>query len=234
MRNVLVILLIVTLTGCFNTDNSFSNDDGLAGAGNELFAGSSPSFAPFRQILAQECASCHGAFLRFSQNDWIAQGLIIPGKPDESRLFRKLRGSGVGGDENMPPNASLNRDSIDLIAQWIRETAEAGASSPSLDRFTAALSVFTSRCTTCHTVNRTAVSSSYSGATVPQFVKFTTENYFITAGLVTPGHSADSWIFRVLRSPVGDPVHDIGTMPKNATLTEGEITVIRDWIDGIL
>ena len=85
-----------------------------------------------RPILAENCFACHGpdsaarkAGLRLDQRDAaIEAGAIVPGKPQESELIRRIQAS---GKELMPP-ATTKKNLTDaqkqILARWIREGAE--------------------------------------------------------------------------------------------------------------
>jgi hypothetical protein len=88
-------------------------------------------------ILAEHCAKCHGSDpgtregeLRLDVRDAALQGggsgepAIVPGKPDESALVRRI--SSQDPDELMPPpmeNKPLNAQQIATLKQWITEGA---------------------------------------------------------------------------------------------------------------
>lgn len=104
----------------------------------KLFAVESPKFnRDIRGILSDRCFTCHGpdsasreADLRLDVRDnAISNGetpAIIPGKPAESELLKRVRSQ----DEftQMPPpdsgKAPLTAEQIKLLEQWIKEGAE--------------------------------------------------------------------------------------------------------------
>lgn len=90
-----------------------------------------------RPILSDTCFKCHGpdsaarqAELRLDQLETVfakreGAQLIVPGKPDESELYRRISTS--DHDERMPPADSgrtLNSSQIELIRRWIEEGAK--------------------------------------------------------------------------------------------------------------
>ncbi len=97
-----------------------------------LFAAGSPvSFsAQIQPILAERCGMCHkpdGGQAQLSLVDWagIAKGgesgpAIVPGRPDESLLMRK-----IGGAQPAMPavGAPLDAARVELIRRWIAEGA---------------------------------------------------------------------------------------------------------------
>jgi len=86
-----------------------------------------------RPILIETCASCHGpdsasrkADLRLDQRQAaIDAGAILPGKPEESELIRRIMSDDP--EEIMPPpelKKSLSADQKTLLVDWIRSGAE--------------------------------------------------------------------------------------------------------------
>jgi hypothetical protein len=86
-----------------------------------------------RPILADNCFKCHGpdsaarkADLRLDQRDAaMGMGAIVPGKPGESELARRI--FSTSAEEQMPPPAShkkLTAAQKDVLKRWIAEGAE--------------------------------------------------------------------------------------------------------------
>jgi hypothetical protein len=85
-----------------------------------------------RPILADRCFVCHGpdertrkAGLRLDNRESaLAKNVIVPGKPDESKLIAKIT---AGPSDRMPPirsNLSLSKSEIEVLRQWIAEGAQ--------------------------------------------------------------------------------------------------------------
>lgn len=89
-----------------------------------------------RPILSDHCFQCHGpdgknrkADLRFDQDDTLTTGsageaLVLPGKPEESELFRRI----ISRDEEevMPPPShgeGLTNEEISMMRKWIEQGA---------------------------------------------------------------------------------------------------------------
>jgi hypothetical protein len=81
-----------------------------------------------RPILAENCFACHGpdsasrkARLRLDQHEAaIAAGAIVPGKPDESEMVRRIVAEDV--KERMPPvktNKKLTTEQKELLKRWV-------------------------------------------------------------------------------------------------------------------
>ena len=90
-----------------------------------------------RPLLMQHCAKCHGAAVQkkglrldakqaaFKGGDYGA--VILPGKADESELFRRIT---TAGEDRMPPEGKpLSADDIELLKRWLT----AGAVWPETD-----------------------------------------------------------------------------------------------------
>ncbi len=86
-----------------------------------------------RPILFENCFACHGpdsaarkADLRLDQRESAVEtGAILPGKPDESELLRRVLSADP--EEAMPPPATkkqLSADDKELLRRWLAEGAE--------------------------------------------------------------------------------------------------------------
>ncbi|WP_437526611.1 c-type cytochrome domain-containing protein [Sorangium sp. So ce726] len=116
-------------------------EGGSAPAGDPLCGADTATFADVRTILTATCAGCHGnagpaaAGLDLRANaahrelvdgdstECAGKTLVVPGKPSESYIINKVRGTGLCGDDTrMPPPASgaaLPEASIKKINDWI-------------------------------------------------------------------------------------------------------------------
>jgi Protein of unknown function (DUF1549)/Planctomycete cytochrome C len=85
-----------------------------------------------RPLLADRCYKCHGpderqrkGGFRLDTADGLRDaGVIVPGKPEESELYQRIRAT---GRKQMPPrksNLSLSKDEIALLRRWIAEGVE--------------------------------------------------------------------------------------------------------------
>jgi len=107
-------------------------------AGAQLPSGLGPDRVEFardvRPILSQNCYQCHGpdaesrqADLRLDVAGGPADGrpIVIPGRPDESELFRRV--SAPDADERMPPreaNKELSAEQVEMLRRWIEQGGE--------------------------------------------------------------------------------------------------------------
>ena len=81
-------------------------------------------------LLKESCHRCHGekqqkSGLRLDSRDAVLKGgqngpAIVPKKPDESLLMKVLEYS---GDIQMPPDAKLEDDKIEIFKKWIERDA---------------------------------------------------------------------------------------------------------------
>ena len=84
--------------------------------------------ATVRPLLLKRCTPCHGAekqqgSLRLdSKAGWQASGVIVPGKPEKSRLIERIKSK----DAPMPPTGLLSKSEQAVFTQWVR----AGAPDP--------------------------------------------------------------------------------------------------------
>lgn len=88
-----------------------------------------------RPILAKNCYTCHtearAGGLQMDSQEAMARGskegpVIIPGRPDESRLIQAIR---YADRVKMPPSGKLSDDEIATLESWVRSGAVWGHSS---------------------------------------------------------------------------------------------------------
>lgn len=76
-------------------------------------------------ILSKNCYSCHGAAamagLRLDQPGDLANGIVVPGKPADSRLLLMMTGKGRA---MMPPTGKLKDTELAVIRDWIQAGAK--------------------------------------------------------------------------------------------------------------
>ena len=78
-----------------------------------------------RPLLVKRCLSCHGADkqqggLRLdSRAGWQASGVIVPGKPEKSRLIERVKSKTAP----MPPTGPLPASEQAVLEQWVRQGA---------------------------------------------------------------------------------------------------------------
>ncbi|WP_437711827.1 c-type cytochrome domain-containing protein [Sorangium sp. So ce448] len=118
-----------------------SGEGGSAPAGDPLCGAGTATFADVRTILTTTCAGCHGnggpaaagldlranaahgELVNGASSKCTGRMLVVPGKPSESYIINKVRGTGLCGDDTrMPPpdkGAALPEASIKKINDWI-------------------------------------------------------------------------------------------------------------------
>jgi hypothetical protein len=113
-------------------------------------------------VLASNCTSCHGSATRIKEMnlstlDGVLKGsesgpVVIPGKPDESRLYQVVR------DGKMPMGkARLNEVELDVIRSWIESlalTSTQPAAPPEEVTEHDVIPIMYLRCTVCHGLRR--------------------------------------------------------------------------------
>jgi mono/diheme cytochrome c family protein len=233
-----IAFLSLIVTGCLpmNHSNSTSQDALVYGPVSLPVATGSNAqnnqlYVAAQTIIQQNCVTCHSNFSNQTQAEWIASLYIVPGSPQNSELFGHIKGSNVGGAEDMPQGGQLSAADVTTIRQWITSittatTTTGGSTNTAATRSAAAQAVIAVNCASCHTVTRTATSSDYSGATVPTFASFNTDSQYVQSGMIYPEFPTNSWIYRALK------VHgDIATMPETGSpLSDTDAQTIYNWI----
>ena len=114
--NVLIFLFIFLLAGCNPpATNSDSTDRSRYGEINITDAELAAAVA----VINSKCLSCHAGFGLTTNENWIDSGYVVAGDPAGSTLFSAIRGSDVGGAEDMPPSGNLTETEIASIRTWI-------------------------------------------------------------------------------------------------------------------
>jgi hypothetical protein len=115
--------------------------EGGSAPGDPLCGAGTATFADVRMILNTTCAGCHGnagpaaagldlranaahgELVNGASSECTGRMLVVPGKPSESYIINKVRGTGLCGDDTrMPPpdkGAALPEASIKKINDWI-------------------------------------------------------------------------------------------------------------------
>jgi hypothetical protein len=106
MKRLTILFLFLSLCACMQTENSNSLDASLSAEG-------------VRGILSQNCKNCH-VYSTQTDDELIDAGLIVPGDPENSKLYYRLAGSsGANGPKNMPSGGSLTVGEVEQIRAWI-------------------------------------------------------------------------------------------------------------------
>ncbi len=118
--------VLLAVAGLLLTPAADADDPAPAPAGKVNFN------RDIRPILSNNCYACHGpdenvrkADLRLDTRDGATENAaVVPGKPDESELVKRVRTDEAG--EKMPPpktGKKLTPHEVELLAQWVREGA---------------------------------------------------------------------------------------------------------------
>jgi cytochrome c553 len=221
---VLCLLAVgMAVSGCLvQTDNSVNGD---AATFAPLPPGVSKDFAQASVIFKKNCAQCHSDdWAGLSEQQLIQQNYIVPGNPDASELYGRLKGAnakgGFTGDmpQSLPP---LSRQDIRTIRNWIEKASTSTpVPSPSFSDtpFGFAQAIIVENCATCHH---------------HQSWKQFGEADFIAKQLVVPGKADSSVLYQNL-SGANVPGVDPGEMPLGAApLAADDLQTIAAWINQI-
>ncbi|QDT53125.1 Planctomycete cytochrome C [Caulifigura coniformis] len=118
--------LLLLMSGSFGGAIGFSAESVAADPDREK------SFeAHVRPLLVKRCGNCHGpekqqGDLRLDLKPSVlgekpGEGVVVPGKPDESRLLEVIRYT--AGETQMPPAGKLPAVEIDILTNWIKDGA---------------------------------------------------------------------------------------------------------------
>jgi hypothetical protein len=121
MKRFIFITLLFLGTGCFENQDSNSFDSG----GLTVNPSDSAEFVAAKTLFATSCGGggCHSDYASKTEAQFVAEGLVIPGDLDGSRVFCRLQGSTgpCGGDsKNMPwMQPALAPAELQIISDWI-------------------------------------------------------------------------------------------------------------------
>ena len=113
------IILISVFSACGKIENSSSIDGSLYG--NYTDSGS-PNFLATKNAMKPSCFVCHGAWKSYTEQDFIASGLVTPGSAANSKLyFRNALATSGGGPKNMPQSGypPISAGDLSIMEQWI-------------------------------------------------------------------------------------------------------------------
>ncbi len=123
MKHVIFFIFLILLTGCFENQDSSSGDAG----GLTVNPGDSAEFIAAKTLFVGSCAGggCHSDFSSKTEAQFVAEGLVIAGSPDTSKVFCRLQGStGSCGAKDMPDNQpALDASELQIISDWITAVA---------------------------------------------------------------------------------------------------------------
>ena len=118
IRIVLLVSVCVSVS-CLQTQNSSSQDKTSYGPASVLGV-----TAAVTSVLSTNCAACHAAenFHLQTSGQLIANGYVVAGNPEASKLYYRLTGStGSLGPKTMPMGSALTSDDLESIRSWIQD-----------------------------------------------------------------------------------------------------------------
>jgi hypothetical protein len=68
--------------------------------------------------LSRNCTECH-EWTYPNEQAWVSSGYVVMGQPNQSPLFRPVKGAGAGAIENMPRDRSISGEDVFAIRDWI-------------------------------------------------------------------------------------------------------------------
>ena len=196
-----------------NASGSESNQTHSQGGGTSA---STLLYPNVQQLVQTKCQICHAPFANYSESDWIASGLVVPGAPNGSTLYSSLQGAGVaGGLNSMPKGGSLSAAELGQIKDWISALSSASVPevNPSTQRWLQAQAVIVGQCAGCH--------ASFGSHT---------ELDWIATGHVKPGQPNSSTLYSVVK---GAGVGASESMPLNSTMSAQDLASIQNWIQNL-
>src|SRR5690242_9659431 len=95
-------------TSCKLSDSSSQDALLVLGASDTVDPNASPLFPAAKSVFKKNCAQCHASFSTFTEAQWVSEGYVSIGQPNQSTVFQRIRGTASGGPENMPPGVTLS------------------------------------------------------------------------------------------------------------------------------
>lgn len=131
-NSISFVIVALTLAPLFqNCSAGFGIDEKLVSLSSLSSAGVE-RFATAQKVMNSSCFSCHSSGgsastypLNFSnEQQFITAGLVVPGKPAESKLIARLRNFSSAAAANMPPSGPLASADYQAIYNWILRMGE--------------------------------------------------------------------------------------------------------------
>ncbi len=137
-RNLLIALAIVVVyQGCLPSGFKSNSELNSQNGGQAQAPTNSSEFQKARAVLQNSCVSCHSpggqaAHARLdyaNEEDFVANGLVVKGSPDESRIVYRTQGymgnlNGPSlGSANMPLNGSISTTDFQVLRNWVTAMA---------------------------------------------------------------------------------------------------------------
>ena len=120
-RKLGVVFSLALLTfSCGKIENSNSTDDILYGEFVET--DTNPNYLEAKAEIKAKCLQCHSAWKRYTSQRFVDEGLVIPGQPENSKLYaRNILATKGSGPKNMPPSgySPISPAGITAMDAWI-------------------------------------------------------------------------------------------------------------------
>lgn len=110
---------LVVFTACGKIENSNSLDEILYAPFVDV---GSPNYLIAKGAINSNCLQCHGVWKRYTEQDFIDNGLVVRGSAADSKIYaRNLFATSGGGPRNMPTSGYPPISPADLTAMeaWI-------------------------------------------------------------------------------------------------------------------
>lgn len=126
-----LVLILTWITISMNACSPPSHNPGSSSAFNPSM--DDVLLSKSKEILTKNCTSCHrvggpgGAALNLASSaDFIRSGLVVPGRPNQSKLIFRLKNfvntSSTENNNNMPPNGeAISNADFQTLYSWILE-----------------------------------------------------------------------------------------------------------------
>lgn len=126
MKLILILLLSLNFTSCFQQSNSSTSD---ASSNSEVDEDASNEFAVVFNIVKGKCFGCHNHSFESltKEEDWIKQqsqgvSLISKGSANDSNLIKRMKNCSSGTNADMPTRGdALTQSECDIVKSWINE-----------------------------------------------------------------------------------------------------------------
>lgn len=119
LKPLIVYIALITSTGCFNRVWDVSHDVGY-------------NKRDHREVFRQKCIVCHGSYNLDDPYQLVKMGLIKPGAPEESKIYRVLKGVNLESNHQaMPVNYDWSEEETQSIYRWIKNFDQYSASDSS-------------------------------------------------------------------------------------------------------
>jgi hypothetical protein len=115
----IIFWFFVVFTACGKIENSNSLDEILYAPFVDT---GSPNYLIAKAAINSNCLQCHGVWRRYTEQEFIDNGLVVRGSSTDSKLYaRNLFATSGGGLRNMPTSGYAPISPADLTAMesWI-------------------------------------------------------------------------------------------------------------------